>query len=80
MTDKIRKIECEQAIVLLMQFLDRELDTPDHDAMQAHLDTCRACYTRMEFEKRLKGRISQLPTKKASDSLRDRIKTLSKKF
>lgn len=80
MTDTPEKLECEQAIKLILEYLDKELPDHDHEAMDAHLETCRSCYSRMEFEKMLKGKINNLPTHKAPDSLRNKIKKVTGKY
>ena len=80
MVDESEKLECEQAIKMILEYLDKELPDHDHDAMDAHLETCRSCYSRMEFEKMLKGKINALPIQKAPDSLRNKIKKVTGSF
>lgn len=50
-------IDCEQALRHLFDFLDHELAPHERQAMQRHLSVCRGCYSRMEFERRLKDRL-----------------------
>ena len=80
MVDEPKKLECEQAIKMILEYLDKELPGNDQNAMDAHLETCRSCYSRMEFEKMLKGKVNSLPIQKAPDSLRDKIKKMTGKF
>ena len=80
MGDEIKKLECEQAITMILEYLDKELPDHDHEAMDEHLETCRSCFSRMEFEKMLKGKVNALPIQKAPDSLRDKIKKVTGKF
>ena len=80
MAEKPEKLECEQAIKMILEYLDKELSDHDHESMDAHLETCRSCYSRMEFEKMLKVKVNTLPTKKAPDSLRDKIKKVTGKY
>jgi anti-sigma factor (TIGR02949 family) len=80
MSDKPDKLTCEQAIKMVLEFLDKELSPHDHKAMEEHLDTCRSCYSRMEFEKLLKNKIHSLPLTKAPESLRSKIKKVTGKF
>lgn len=75
-----KQIQCEEAIRMLLEYLDNELGTLDHDAMDEHLHSCRACYTRMEFEKRLKDIVKDKQEEKASDRLRERIKNITRNF
>jgi anti-sigma factor (TIGR02949 family) len=80
MSDAPRKLECEEAIRIVLEYLDNELSRHDHEAMEAHLSTCRSCFSRMEFEKRLKGKIGDMESQKAPATLRDRITKISGKF
>jgi hypothetical protein len=43
----------------LFEYLDHELEENEHEAMDAHLHECRRCFSRAEFEKRLKARLAQ---------------------
>lgn len=54
------EIDCEEALRSLFDFLDHELDDEESDAMQRHLSTCRTCYSRANFERRLKDRLREL--------------------
>lgn len=80
MSDDIKKIECEEAIRKMLEYLDNELHDHDHDSMDEHLESCRSCYSRMEFEKRLKGMVSDVQSKIAPSSLNDRIKKIIKNY
>jgi anti-sigma factor (TIGR02949 family) len=77
MSKTSRKLECEEAIRLVLDYLDNELDADDHEAMDKHLHTCRSCFTRMEFEKRLKGKLRKLDVLSAPDALKSRIKKIT---
>lgn len=50
-------IACEEALRQLYAYLDRELDRHAHRAIEQHLRVCRACFSRAEFERRLKERV-----------------------
>lgn len=80
MTDNTRRLECEEAIRLLLEYLDSELDADNNAAMQAHLQTCRACYSRMEFERRLKEIARNVKNQTAPVSLRARVRKITEGF
>ena len=80
MSDKIKIIECEEAIRKMLEYLDEELHQHDHDAVHNHLESCRECFTRMEFEQRLKSMVRNSKTDAAPTSLSDRIKTIIKDY
>lgn len=75
-----RKIDCDEAIRMLFEYLDNELGEQDHEAMEAHLHECRACFSRMEFDKRLKGMIKGKEIVNAPNALRNRIKKITDLF
>jgi anti-sigma factor (TIGR02949 family) len=80
MSDNIKKIECEEAIRKMLEYLDKELHDHDNDSMDEHLESCRSCYSRMEFEKRLKGMVCDVKTEAAPINLNDRIKKIIKDY
>lgn len=80
MNENNKDIECEEAIQMVLEYLDNELDDHDHVALENHIHKCRACFSRVEFEKRLKGKVQKAPDERAPDSLKERIKLLSNKF
>jgi anti-sigma factor (TIGR02949 family) len=73
-------IGCEQALKRLLEFIDRELSDSERDTVEHHLRTCRSCFSRMEFESRLKQRLSALSSDEAPQTARDRIRNLIKGF
>lgn len=80
MTSKARELECEEAIRMVLEYLDNELDQHDHTSLEQHIHKCRSCYTRVEFEKRLKGMVGAVPADSAPDALKSRIKKLTNQF
>lgn len=80
MIDKPRKLNCDEAIRLLFEFLDNELERHDHAAVEAHLHDCRACFSRMEFDKRLRSLVKGTDATSAPVALRDRIKKITEQF
>ena len=73
-------IGCEQALKRLVEFVDGELREGEHDSMEQHLRICRNCCSRMEFESRLKERLSALSTQEVPSTTRDRVRDLIKRF
>lgn len=77
---KKNELNCEQALRQLFAYLDCELTQHDHAAMEEHLKVCKACFSRMEFERLLKGKVKDLREERASPGVRERIKALLKDF
>jgi len=73
-------IGCELALKRLVEFVDGELREGEHDSMEQHLRICRNCCSRMEFESRLKERLSALSTQEVPSTTRDRLRDLIKRF
>jgi anti-sigma factor (TIGR02949 family) len=71
---------CERALKRLLEFIDHELSDSEHDSVERHLRTCRSCFSRMEFESRLKQQLSALPGEDIPSTSRDRIQKLIKGF
>jgi anti-sigma factor (TIGR02949 family) len=69
-------IHCEEALRLLAQYLDQELCESDRDHVDRHLRTCRSCYSRAEFERRLKEQLTRLRAAPVPERLARRIQLL----
>ena len=80
MSEDIKKIECEEAIRIMLEYLDGELHDHDNESMDDHLESCRSCYSRMEFETRFKDMVSGVQNKAAPTALNDRIKKIVKDY
>jgi anti-sigma factor (TIGR02949 family) len=73
-------MDCEQALRRIFEYIDEELDDERREAMQRHFHACRGCFSRMEFERRLKDRVGELREGEASPELQARIRGLLKNF
>jgi anti-sigma factor (TIGR02949 family) len=73
-------IQCEEVIAHLLTYLDGEIDAEKRAQIDRHLAACRGCFSRAEFEKALRQRVTQLGEEKAPASLQRRIKTLLDEF
>ena len=76
MMNDVKDISCEKAISKLLEYLDRECDGHSHAEIDKHLSVCQACYSRMEFEKRLRAQLRQSGAQQVPDSLKGRIDQL----
>ena len=54
------EIDCEQALRQVFEYIDHVLDDTERAAMEHHLHTCHSCYSRVEFEGRLKAKLGEL--------------------
>jgi anti-sigma factor (TIGR02949 family) len=75
-----KTINCEEALIHLLEYLDRELVGDLQQQMERHMASCRSCLSRLEFEQTLKAHIRRTGTDHAPDTLRDRISNLIKAY
>jgi anti-sigma factor (TIGR02949 family) len=75
-----RRLDCEQVIRHLLEYLDRELDDAAMAAMARHLEHCRGCFGRAEFESRLKQSVQAAGREPVPEGLRARIRHLIENF
>ena len=73
-------ITCDEALRLLAVFLDGELHGAPHDAVERHLEICQGCFSRAEFERRLKAEVRRLRKEEISPSFESRVRRLLKSF
>jgi anti-sigma factor (TIGR02949 family) len=74
------KIRCEDVIAHLFEYLDGEMDAEKRAHINRHLEECRGCYSRAEFEKLLRQKIGELGEEPAPPTLQRRLKTLLEEF
>lgn len=71
---------CEEVLAQLFAYLDRELDDETLAEIERHVETCRGCFSRAEFERRLKAHVRAAGESAAPESLRARLKHLIESF
>lgn len=71
-----RELTCEEALSFLAAYLDGELDGAGGGDVERHLSRCRSCYSRAEFERRLKARLASLSQSGVSPEFAERIRRL----
>jgi anti-sigma factor (TIGR02949 family) len=74
------RMSCERVLEHLLEYLDRELDAHTSAEIDRHLEECRGCFSRAEFERRLNARLRDSGSVPAPASLRARIKSLMERF
>jgi anti-sigma factor RsiW len=71
---------CEEALRLLASYIDGELAGGERIDLERHLQTCRSCYSRAEFEKRLKTQLGELRRRPVNPAFEERIRRLIRRF
>ncbi|PCI39631.1 MAG: anti-sigma factor [Elusimicrobia bacterium] len=73
--------ECTSAISKLFEYLDQELDIKDTETFERHIELCRNCFDRFDFEKALRERVKNSNTgAEPSEACKVRIQNILKKF
>ncbi|MBI2313252.1 MAG: zf-HC2 domain-containing protein [Betaproteobacteria bacterium] len=75
-----RTLSCEEALKDMYTFLDHELGEAERRDLEEHLRICRSCFSRVEFEKRLRERLADTGQSEASGDLQNRIRSLIGRF
>lgn len=75
-----RELNCEEVMEQLFTYLDGELDENAQIDIGRHLEACRDCFSRVEFERRLKARLAELGRVPAPERLRERVRTIIGRF
>ncbi len=79
MTDA-RILTCDEALRFLAEYLDGELEHATDRDVESHLARCRSCYSRVDFEKRLKLQVAALGRSEVSPEFAERIRRLMSRF
>lgn len=74
------KISCEEVVDQLLTYFDREVEERRRDVIEQHLQECRGCCSRADFELALRNRVREVATKQPSSALREKIRQLMDQF
>jgi len=75
-----RNLTCEQALRFLAAYLDGELQDATDREVESHLARCRSCYSRVDFEKRVKQQLAVLGRTDVRPEFTERIRRLLGQF
>ena len=75
-----KNISCEEVIALLFDYLDGELAMQTEDEIDKHLEECKGCLKKAEFQLELKKRIGKLINGTQSKDLNHKINKLINSF
>lgn len=73
-------ITCEEALRQLAAFLDDELHVVARGSIERHLEACRSCFSRAEFERRLKGELGRVSRDEVTPDFEARVRRLLETF
>jgi anti-sigma factor (TIGR02949 family) len=73
-------MSCEDVLAKLYDYLDKEVDSGLEADIDEHIHSCRECFSRAEFERKLRKRVVTSVEVKPPDGVRSRLENLIKKF
>ncbi|MEP1214443.1 MAG: zf-HC2 domain-containing protein [Marinobacter sp.] len=73
-------ISCEEVVEHLLDYLHRELDGDASAEIERHLERCHDCFSRAEFERKLRERVAKSGRQEAPERLRRRVKEMIERF
>lgn len=76
----LRTIDCERVLRLLFLYLDGELEVDERHDVEHHLEHCRSCFSRAEFERRLRSHLAELGRSPVAADFEGRIRSLIRHF
>lgn len=75
-----RNIGCDEALKRVFDYIDNHLQGESREELEEHIETCRHCFDRVEFEKRLKTRLRNLKIEIPPDRLFNRVKNILEEY
>ncbi len=69
-------MSCDKVIQGLWEFLDKELTTESLADFQKHIDLCRSCFSRVEFEVLLRANCKDKTNHMCPDALKIKLKKI----
>jgi len=75
-----KNISCEEALKRVLDYIDNHIDDFSRGEFEQHIEKCRHCFDRVEFEKLLKSRFRTLQAGTSTDRLRKRVDDIITKF
>lgn len=73
-------MDCEQVVRLLFEYLDGEVSDEQQRHVNGHLKVCRSCFSRAEFEKRLRLHLDPLGQEVVPGALEQRVRSIIARF
>lgn len=78
--DNPSAISCAEVMSKLYAFLDGEVDNLTESDIEHHLHHCRECFSRVDFEKKLKERVKSTDAVNTPPDVKSRLQDIMNKF
>ena len=73
---EIKAINCEEAVIRFNEFMDNYLKGKTRKELVHHINECKHCFQRFEFEQMLKSKVQKLAKKEKNNSLISKIEKM----
>ncbi|HEY3249755.1 MAG TPA: zf-HC2 domain-containing protein [Ignavibacteria bacterium] len=74
--NKIRDITCEEALEKMLEYIDGALANVSEKELGQHIETCRGCMKKLDFQLKLKKRLAKVKPITVSKKLNKRLQTI----
>ncbi|MFN0117029.1 MAG: zf-HC2 domain-containing protein [Elusimicrobiota bacterium] len=71
---------CEKILHSIWEYLDGETTVASKNDVDKHLELCRGCFSRFEFEKTLREQMKNKTFKSCPESIKKKIQDLIKRY
>lgn len=75
-----KNIRCEEVVGTLLAFLDGEVEARQRGLIEHHLEECRSCCSRADFELALRHKVREAAETQPSLTLRLKIRQIMDQF
>lgn len=73
-------LDCQAVVDRLFDYIDEELTPENKLALKAHIDLCRQCFDRIEFEVVLREKVKKKTVVMCPEKVRQRIQSILEQF
>jgi anti-sigma factor (TIGR02949 family) len=70
---KIKQISCDEALERMFEYIDGVLAGKPHSELEHHIETCRGCLKKLDFQLKLKKRLTRVKQTPVSRKLSARL-------
>jgi len=71
---------CEKILKVLYEYLDCETKDPETLDIKQHLDLCRECFNRYDFERLLREHLQKQTLHQCPEQVKKRVQALIERF
>ncbi len=73
-------LDCQDVIEHLFDYIDKEMDGKNLAEMKMHLELCRSCFDRIEFERVMRIQIQEKTNHCCPERLKNKIRKFIENF